>query len=316
MFFCVDVYSKVPSENDEIILGCETSLLTAPVWVAENEGYFDDAGVSVKIKEFESGKASFTSMLHNNDVHISTVAQTPIMFNSFARNDFAILGAMVSSDNDVKVLVRNGQLIMSVEDLIGKKIGVTKGSTGQFFLDLFLSHGHVLPQLVEVVDFRPSELPQALMDGAVDGICTWEPHIIIAQRMMEEKVFILPSKGIYREDFYFVANKEFIKTNTGKLMKFLSAIKKAEDFILKNKRASMEIVSERLDLEEWLTALTWDVFEFQLKLDQSILLSLEDEARWALKEGYVEEKEIPNYLDFLYIDVLEKLDPEAVTVIR
>ena len=32
----------------EINLGCETSLLTAPVLVAENKGYFRDEGLNVR----------------------------------------------------------------------------------------------------------------------------------------------------------------------------------------------------------------------------------------------------------------------------
>ena len=90
----------------EIILGCETSLLTAPVWVAENKGYFQEECLNVKIKGFVSGKASFEAMLNNKDIDICTVAQTPIMLHSFNRNDFVIIAAMVHSDNDVKVLVR------------------------------------------------------------------------------------------------------------------------------------------------------------------------------------------------------------------
>ena len=40
-------------------------------------------------------------------------------------------------------------------------------------------------------------------------------------------------------------------------------------------------------------------------LDQTILMSLEDEARWAMREGLTDKKEIPNYLDFIYVDALE-----------
>ncbi len=42
----------------EINLCCETILLTAPVLVAENKGYFRDEGLNAKIKGFDSGKAS------------------------------------------------------------------------------------------------------------------------------------------------------------------------------------------------------------------------------------------------------------------
>jgi NitT/TauT family transport system substrate-binding protein len=51
-------------------------------------------------------------------------------------------------------------------------------------------------------------------------------------------------------------------------------------------------------------------------LDQTILVSLEDEARWAMKERLTDKKEIPNYLDFIFMDALEQAKPEAVTIIR
>jgi hypothetical protein len=51
-------------------------------------------------------------------------------------------------------------------------------------------------------------------------------------------------------------------------------------------------------------------------LDQTILVSLEDEARWAMKERLTDKKEVPNYLDFIYVDALEQVKPETVTIIR
>lgn len=84
----------------------ETSFLTALVWVAENKGYFQKENLEVKIKEFDSGKASFNAMINSKNTDICTVAQTPIMFHSFKRSDFSIIAAMVHSDKDVKVLVR------------------------------------------------------------------------------------------------------------------------------------------------------------------------------------------------------------------
>ncbi len=43
---------------------------------------------------------------------------------------------------------------------------------------------------------------------------------------------------------------------------------------------------------------------------------MEDEARWAMKEGLTDKKEVPNYLDFIFMDALELVKPEAVTIIR
>ena len=62
--------------------------------------------------------------------------------------------------------------------------------------------------------------------------------------------------------------------------------------------------------------LLWDVFTFEISLNQSLLVALEAEARWAIKYKLTESTEVPNYLDYIYIDALEELKPEAVTIIR
>ena len=141
-------------------------------------------------------------------------------------------------------------------------------------------------------------------------------HILKAKKLLCKKALILPSQGIYREDFYFVANKNLVKNSPKTLKTFLKAIAKGQKFILENEEESINLVSQRLKLDKELTALIWGEFKFQLMLDQTILVSLEDEARWAMKERLTDKKEIPNYLDFIFMDALEQAKPEAVTIIR
>ncbi|MFC1672277.1 ABC transporter substrate-binding protein [Planctomycetota bacterium] len=299
-----------------LILGCEKSLLTAPVWIAENKGYFREEGLDVRIKEFDSGKASLAVMLNEGGLDVCTVAQTPIMFHSFKRDDFVIIAAMGQSDKDVKVLVRRDRGIGKPSDLKGKKVGVTMGSTGQFFLDLFLAYGSVNPSDVDTVDIKPSELPEALSGGRVDAICTWEPHAINAKRLLGKDCLVLPSEGIYREDFYFVSDRGYAGGNPEALQRFLKAVERGEQFIKDDTQGAIGLVCERLKLDRSLASLIWEQFNFRLILDQSILRSLEDEARWAIREELVDGKEVPNYLDFVYPDALEKVKPEAITIIR
>ena len=300
----------------EIVLGCETSLLPSAVWIADNKGYFQQEGLNVKIKEFGSGRTALATMLNEGGLDMVTVAQTPVMFNSFNRSDYAIIATMVCSDNDVKILVRRDEGIKRPSDLKGKKVGVTKGSTGHFFLGLFLAYNGLGLSEVETVDLEAPDLPGALADGRVDAISSWEPHILNAKSLLGEKAILLPSKGVFREDFYFVAKKDFIEDNPEALKSFLKAIEKGEEFIQKNREESINIVSERLKLDKKLTTSVWNDFDFQLMLDQTILITLEDEARWAIREGLTDKKEVPNYLDFIYTSALEHVKLEAVTIIR
>ncbi len=303
-------------EEADVVLACATHFLSSSVWIAENKGYFKEEGISVNLKEFGSGRTALASMLNNGGIDICTVAQTPIMLNSFERNDYVIIAAMVYADNNIKVLARKDKGIKVPLDLNGKKVGLTKGSTGHYFLSLFSILNNIDYSGLEIVDIEATKLPQALVDGRVDAISTWEPHIVNTKKQLGDKAIEFSARDIFREDFYFVANKNYLKGNQDALRRFLKAIDRGEGFIRNNKEEAIAIVSSRLQIDKELTSLIWDTFNFQLILDQSIFTSLEDQARWAIKEGFTDKKEVPNYLDFLHIDALKEIKPESVTIIH
>lgn len=303
-----------PEQVEKIVLGAETAPHSSPVWIAENKGYFREQALNVEIKEFESGRTALRSMLSGEGIDIATAAQTPVVFNSFSRNDFAIVGGMVYSDNDIKMLARADKGIHSPADLKGKLVGMTAGSSGHFFLGLFMAYHQLRASDIKTTDMEPARLSQAIIEGQVDAIATWEPHLYKARKGLGDKAFLLSSGGIYRDDFYFIARKEFIHNKLGALKRFLMAIEKAEGFIQKNNKEARDVVMQRLKLDREILNGTWHSFQFALFLDQSILTCLEDEARWAIRNQLTEATKVPNYLHFLYTDALKAVKPEAVLI--
>jgi len=71
----------------------------------------------LEIRGFGSGKASLAAMIKGDGLDISTVAQTPIMFNSFETDNFAIIATMVTSYSDMKFIVNSESAISSLHDL-------------------------------------------------------------------------------------------------------------------------------------------------------------------------------------------------------
>jgi NitT/TauT family transport system substrate-binding protein len=59
---------------------------------------------------------------------------------------------------------------------------------------------------------------------------------------------------------------------------------------------------------------TWGEYVFGLFLDQSILVSLEDEARWAIDNRLTTAASVPNYLSFIHVEALQAVKPEAVSI--
>ena len=313
---------KFTGPMEKITVGVEKSLLPALVWIAEDNGYFTENGVEVTIKEYDSGRAALTAMLTQGGLpaealakeglDMVTVAQTPVMFNSFNRSDFAIVSAMVSSYNDVFVLARRDRDIAKPGDLRGKKVGLTKGSTGQYFLGLFLSKNNILPSEVEEVDIPAGKLAESITASSVDAISVWQPHIYNAQKALGDKSIIFPSRKIFREDFYFVPNKNFLQNHPEAIARFLQALKQAEDFIKNNEDKSVDIVAKRLGLDRAFVASVWGDFQFGLFLDSTIIQTLENEAEWAIQNKLTDKTEVPNYRAFISVDALTKAAPEKV----
>lgn len=307
---------KKVSRVEQITLGAETSLLSAPVWVAENKGYFEDERLDLKIKSFDSGRLSFLAMLKGEGVDISTVAPTPIMFNSFSRKDFSILASFVYSYDDVKVIARKDKGIRAAEDLKGKKVGTPAGTTGQFFLAAYLTYNGIPTSAVEMIDVKPLALPTALESNQVDAIVIWEPHAYNALQLLQDKAIRLPSSEVYKETFNFMVMKDFAEKYPEALIRFLRANYRAIEFIKNNKEEAQIIVADRLKLNKETMTVLWDEFIFELSLEQSLLMTLDAEARWAIENRLTDATLIPNYLDYIYPEAMKAVESTAVDIIH
>lgn len=298
---------------EKLTLSAENNLLPALVWIAEKQDYFHERGLDITIKEVDSCEVAFASMLQNSDSDVVTVDQTPIVTQSFDRNDFAIISGLAHSDNSLKVLGRRDRGINSPSDLSGKKIGITKGDTGEYFFSLFLETVGLNLSEVESIDIETEELSSALLDGKVDAIVAWESHLLLARKQLGDRAQVFEGGGILRENYYFASPKSFIQSHPQAIKRFLSAIKDAEIFSKEHASEAQKIVAQRMRMDEDYVGKIWKNYSFQLFLDEDVLTSMEDEARWNMKQR-TDKKPIPDYRDFIASDGLRAVAPEAITL--
>jgi len=287
----------------------------APSYIAYRNGYFEEEGLEVTLKYNTAGKLSLKN-LFEGEADIITVAETPIVYSSFERGDFYIIGNMMHSDKINLVLARKDKGINSAEDLKGKKAAVFRGTASDFFMDSFFIANRLNSSDLEIVDMDPPTMVSAIEKGEVDAIFCWQPHIRNAQNKLGDNAIILPSEGIYTASWLIIVMKDYAEKNPEMLEKFLRAIVKAENFIRENREESISIHSEESGVDREVIAALWDDVIYDLSLDEALLTNLGDEARWAIRYNLTDKTEVPNYLDYIYIDALEKVKPEAVTVIK
>ena len=300
----------------DITLAAEMSLLPATVWIAENKGFFKKHNINLIVKEFDSGRNALETMLRDDTIDIATVAQTPIVFNTFKKEPYVIVATMAYSIDDIKVLARKDRGIVTPEDLAGKKIGATKRSTGHYFLEGFLTHYGYTLEDVDLHDVNAATLKEKLESGELDAITSWEPHIFNTKKSFgEDKLTLFVSPTPFRKDFYFAVGREYALNNSEHLKRFLATVVEAEEYIKNNQTESQAIVSQRLKVDPEIVKKIWDSFIFEITLDQSILVSLEDEAIWAMRLMNHSEESLPNYLDYIDIAPLLSIKPHGVQII-
>jgi len=58
----------------------------------------------------------------------------------------------------------------------------------------------------------------------------------------------------------------------------------------------------------------WQDYSFAAVLNQSLILNLEDQARWMVRGEAGSARLGPNFLDFIYTDGLQVVQPDAVRI--
>ncbi len=314
MFF---TESKIDNGMKDVSLGISaTSLLSALIHVADVEGYFLEEGVDVDIKGYSAGKFAFKAML-DGEIDMATVSDPNIVAKSFEREDFKAFATIVDSADHVKALTRKNTGITSPADLKGKKVATTIGTTAYFSMVTFFVFNNLTFDDVQLVNLKPGEMVEAIKNEWVDVIFTWEPNIMKAQESLGDQARLLPNDYGYAATFNLASKSSFIKKNHDILERMIRALVKAEEFVGENRQRSIEIVSVSVDKNKEDIDVLWNNYNFEIGLSQFLLISLEDQARWEIKyDKSLIGKNIPNYLNYIHFDALEKVKPEAIGIIH
>ncbi|MBC8263472.1 MAG: NrtA/SsuA/CpmA family ABC transporter substrate-binding protein [Anaerolineales bacterium] len=312
-----------PKELTRITFATVPFIGEAASYVAYNNGYFEEEGLDVTLKYNPGGWMSLKN-LFEGDADIATVAELPIVYSSFdkkkytdfERGDFYIIGDIVYSDDFQQVVARKDKGVHSPADVKGKTVGVFRGTTLDFFMDFFFTDNRIEHSDVEIVDMDVFEMTSAIERGDLDVIFTWQPHVLIAQKKLGDNAIVLPSRLRYTTAWLIVVMKDYAEENPEILEKFLRAIVKAENFIKENPEEAISIHAKMSDVDRETVAALWDVVAFDLSISESLLTQMEEEARWLIRTKRTDQTEVPNLLDYIYFDALEKVKPAGITVIR
>ncbi len=285
------------------------------IQLASAQGFFEARGMSVKVLPQTHGKAALAELLRGG-ADLAAAADVPIVIEVLKGAPLSIVTTVASASNELAVLARRDRQLITPADLQGRRVGVSLGTSGEYFLWAFMVRHRLAPQSLVLVDLPPSSLVDALRDGSVDAIAAWQPVRNDAERALGNLVGTFTAPDAYAQNYAIVGTSEFLARRGDALRRMMLALLDAERFVQASPAAAKQLLAAGLKLSPEALAPAWQDLDLAVDQQQDQLITLEDVASWAMARGYAPAQRMPNFLAHLSIDALQAVSPERVTVVR
>ena len=213
-----------------------------PIIIAQEKEYFKELGLEVEIippanpsdppKLVAAGKADI-AISYQPQLHMQIHEGLPLVR----------IGTLVATPLNCLLVLKNGP-IKTIEDLKNKKIGYSISGMEEALLGAILKKAGIKENEVEYINVNWSLSP-SIMSGQVDAVIGAFRNFELNQMNIEGvegKCFYIEEEGVppYDELIFVVKNDNI---NNNMLIKFLTAIEKATQFIINHPNESWHIFS-------------------------------------------------------------------------
>jgi NitT/TauT family transport system substrate-binding protein len=175
---------------------------------------------------------------------------------------------------------------------------------------------HVPEASVKILNLQQHQIVGALQEGRVDAVTAWQGNLAVLQQGKVPEARFFYGERLFRFRFNLVARQDYIKVHETTLRRVLVGLEQAMQFIREHPDQAKAIISRYTGFDPATSMRFYGPDDFDLKLDQAMILALDDQTRWAIKNGLVERQTVPNYLDYIHFDALQAVQPSAVTTIH
>lgn len=192
----------VSAASHEIRYGGSAWLGHYPAYVAMTDGSLERAGITQDWQSFGTSSARMSALMSGNIDIACTGIVSALALMARGAQQFSIIAIPDSFGRVEGILAR--EELASVQDLKGKKIGVTFASSAHLLVLDVLEQAGLTQRDVSVLNVPAPELPAAMQSGQIDAAAAWTPQFNTILRQ--------PGIKVLADDTDFSLYKEFSVT--------------------------------------------------------------------------------------------------------
>ena len=289
---------------------------TALLWLAEDQHFFSRNGLNITLRKYDAGVGALDGMLKGEaDIGVG-IAEFPMVGRVLQKVKIRIFGNIDKAEF-IYLVGRKDRGIEKVSDLKGKRVGTTLRTAAHFHLGRFLNLHGMNMQDITLVDVKtPEEWVNAIVNGDIDAIATAQPYVNSIKERLGTNAVVWSAQSSQPLYGLIISTDEWITKHPELASRFLKSLAQAEEYAIRNPAEAKAIIQKRLNLDAAYMETVWSQNQFSLSLDQALILTMEDEARWMIKNNLTTEKQVPDFLNYIYEEGLKAVKPEAVNIIR
>lgn len=256
-----------------------------PIYIALDEGYFEDEGLDITLVPAANGATSINAVVSaSTDLALVSYPSLIVAKSSGIPVTIAALGVDGTEDYQAGIYTLEDSNIQSVEDIVGKRVAVPSlNSVGDIFLSgEFLTNG-LDPAAIEFVELPQGNMASALKSGDVDAAFVTEPTLSSARQDIDIRLITYQEgpQGV------FITSDSAFDTNPEVIQGFRDAIRRANEDIAKDPQAAAatympthtdmsEETAKAMGLPRYVSE--WEASELQEQIDLMAELNIIPEA--------------------------------------
>jgi NitT/TauT family transport system substrate-binding protein len=169
---------------------------------------------------------------------------------------------------------------------------------------------------VTLINVTPARAADAIANGNVDAVVAWEPFVSQIRKQQRNGIVSWPIHSGQAMYAILICRNDWIKEHPELVKRVLNSLTQAEEYVLRHPTEAKAILKKQYQYDDAYVARIWPEHQFSLTLDQSLITAMEDEARWMTKNNLTKEKTVPDFTNYIYVDGLKAVKPDAVNIIR